>query len=54
MKKNGTAAYGAVFHVIFDSAGNIKLDIDPLAAIWAVYVDQIKIAHDTSSQYSDN
>ena len=45
MKKDGTAAYGTVFHVVFVSTDDINLNVNLLSTIRAANLHLIKVAH---------
>jgi hypothetical protein len=50
MKKDGTAAYGTVFQVVFVSADDINLNVNLLSTIRAANLHWIKVAHNKSSE----
>jgi len=50
MKKDGTAAYGTVFHVVFVGADDINLNVNLFSTIRAANLHWIEVAHYKSSE----
>ena len=50
MKKDGTAAYGTVFHIVFVITDDINLNVNLLSTIRAENLHWIKVAHYKSSE----